>query len=143
LGSVPRALPWASLGCPVGAEDGDVFNEGGFEVALAVAMALVQPEELEDERFFENVGRVGDDLSFFGEFSDALLVPAEGEAFVKAAVELAFQFANGPALIGGFDLVKAALVGVLDRKKEDVMSPAKAKVASVCSGFGHVDWCGH
>jgi hypothetical protein len=131
------------LGCPVGAEDGDVFNEGGFEVALAVAMALVQAEELEDERFFENVGRVGDDLSFFGEFSDALLVPAEGEAFVKAAVELAFQFANGPAFIGGFDLVKAALVGVLDRKKEDVMSPAKAKGASVCSGFGHVEWCGH
>ena len=53
-------------------------------------MALVQAEEFKDERFFENVGRMGDDLSFFGEFANALLVPAERQSLVKTAVELAF-----------------------------------------------------
>jgi len=53
------------------------------------------------------------------------LVAAQGQALVKAAVELALEFTNGPILIGGFDFVEAALVGALDAQQEDVVRPAQ------------------
>lgn len=92
-------------------------------------MALVQADEFEDEWFFENVGRVGDDLAFLRQPADARLVPAEGEALIETAVELALQFADGPVLRGGLNFIEAAFVGVFDAKEEDVVCPTQAERA--------------
>ena len=70
---------------------------------------------------------------FFGshrwcwEAADFLLVAGKSEAFVKGAGDLALEFADGPLVGGGFDLVEAAFVGGIDGKEFDVMGPAEGQ----------------
>jgi hypothetical protein len=98
---------------------GQAFVDG-----LRIAVPLIESKELQDERFLEQVGWFPDDLAFLGEFPDPLFVPAEGEAFVEARVELAFEFAERPILFSGLYLIKAGLFWVLDAEEEDVVRPA-------------------
>ena len=72
-------------------------DDGGLKIGFGVAGALVEAEEFEDERFFEEVFRLRDDLPLAGEAFDAGLVPAESEALVEAGGFLAFEFADVPA----------------------------------------------
>ena len=102
----------------------DLADDGGFEIGLGIAGALLQAEELQDQGFLEQVARLRHGLPFLGEAADALCVAAEGEALVEAGVELAAEFTEGPILLAGLDLVKAALVRVLDAEEEDVVRPA-------------------
>ena len=99
----------------------DLVDDGGFEIGLGIAAPLVQTEELQHQRFLEQVARVADGLPFVCEPANAFFVTAESEALVEAGVELALEFADCPVLLTGFNLVEAALAGVLDAEKEDVM----------------------
>jgi hypothetical protein len=53
----------------------------------------------------ENVLRFGDILFPVGKIANRLLVSAKCEPLVEAGVELAFEVAQGPALLGGLDLI--------------------------------------
>ncbi len=103
----------------------DLADDGGFQVGLGIAAALVQAEELEDQGFLEQVARLRHGLAFPGEAADAVFVAAEGQALVEAGVELATEFAHGPVLRAGFYLIETKLVGVLDAEEEDVVGPAR------------------
>jgi hypothetical protein len=56
----------------------DLADDGGFEIGLGVAAALVQPEELQNQGLFKQVARTANGLAFLGEPANALFVPAEG-----------------------------------------------------------------
>jgi hypothetical protein len=45
-------------------------------------------------------------------------IAAERETFVEAGVELAAEFAGSLVLLGGFDFVEAALVGLSTRRRK-------------------------
>jgi hypothetical protein len=108
----------------------ELFNpvdNGGFQVGLGIAGALVEAEEFEDERLLEQVARLGDGLAFLGEAADAVFVAAQGQALVEAGIELAAEFADGPVLGGSFDFVEASLVGVFDGEEENVVGPAQGE----------------
>jgi len=102
----------------------DLADDGGFEIGLRIAAAFIQAEELEHERFLEQVARTNNFVAFFREPANAFCVAAKREAFVQAGGELSFEFAHRPVLFSGFDLIEAALVGILDAEKDDVMRPA-------------------
>ncbi len=51
-----------------------------------------------------------DDLPLLGELAYAVLVAAQGQSLVQAALELAAQFTQCPVLVGGFDFIKAAFI---------------------------------
>jgi hypothetical protein len=76
---------------------------------------------------WEEMGCFFDDLALGGEAADFLLVAGKSEAFVKGAGDLALEFADGPLVGGGFDLVEAAFVGGIDGKEFDVMGPAEGQ----------------
>jgi hypothetical protein len=44
-----------------------------------------------------------------GKIANRLLVSAKCESLVEAGVELAFEVAQGPALLGGLDLIESPL----------------------------------
>lgn len=69
----------------------------------------------------------GDELALPGETFDARLVAAEGEALVEGGSFLAFQLGDGPAFIGGLDLVEAAFVRIFDGEEEDVVGPTEGE----------------
>jgi hypothetical protein len=104
-------------------------DDGGFEFGFGVAGLFVEAEEFEDEGFFEEVVGLGDDLTLPGEAFYAVLVAAEGDAFVEAGGFLASEFRHGPAFVGGLDFVETALVGVLDGEEFDVVGPAQGEGA--------------
>ena len=66
----------------------DLADDGGFEVGFGKTSQLVEAEKFEHQGFLEQVLRANDDLPFLSELADALFVPAEGEAFVEAGIEL-------------------------------------------------------
>ena len=101
-----------------------LFQVKEFPVKQAGERGWRAPVGREDERLLEEISRVFDGVAVAGEAADAALVAAEVEALVKAKIELAAEFADGPVLGGGFDFVKAALVGVLDAEEEDVVRAA-------------------
>src|SRR3989338_2098806 len=48
----------------------------------------------------------GNHMTFFGKFANPFFIATQSQSFVKAAVELAFQFFNIPILSLGFYFVK-------------------------------------
>ena len=92
----------------------EVRDDGGFEIGFGVTGLLVETEEFEDERILQDVFGLRDDLPLAGEAFYAGFVAAEGEALVEGGGFLAAEFGERPAFVGGFNLVKAALVGVFD-----------------------------
>ena len=92
----------------------EVRDNGRFEIGFGVTGLLVEAEEFEDERILQDVFGLRDDLPLAGEAFDARFVAAEGEAVVEGGGFLAAEFGERPAFVGGFNLVKAALVGVFD-----------------------------
>src|ERR1017187_4647153 len=56
----------------------DLADNGGLQVGLRIAGALVQTEELQDQRFLEQVADLLDGLSFPREPANTLFVAAEG-----------------------------------------------------------------
>jgi len=102
-------------------------DDGLLEVGLGVAGLRIEAEELEHERLLQQILRSDDDLAFFGEPPDAFLVPAEGEALVKAGGFLAFEFADIPVCLTGFNFIEAAFVRVLDGHEHDVVRPTEGE----------------
>ena len=101
----------------------------GFQIGFGILASFIQTQELQDEGFLEDVLRLGDQLAFLRQFADSILVAAEGQTLVKAAVELAFEFADGPILRRGFNFVKAPFVAVLHPEQEDVVRPTQREGA--------------
>jgi hypothetical protein len=62
-----------------------------------------------DIGLLEDVLRSGDILSVVGKIMDRLFVSAKRESLVEAGVKLAFEVTQGPALLGGLDLIKSTL----------------------------------
>ncbi len=104
----------------------DLVDDGPFQVGFGIAGLFGRAEELQDQRLLEEVQRLADDLPF-PRPPNALLVAAQGQTFVQAAVELAPQFAQVPVLVGGFDFVETALVRILDPQQKDVMGSTQAE----------------
>jgi hypothetical protein len=69
-----------------------------------------RPKKLEDVWLLEDVLRSGDVLSPVNKIVDRFLVSAKCETLVKTCIELAFEISQCPALLGGLDLVKSALL---------------------------------
>ena len=67
----------------------DLVDDGGFKVGLGVAATLVQAQELQHQRFLEQVERLCHDLPFPGQTANPVLVAAKGQALIEARVELA------------------------------------------------------
>jgi hypothetical protein len=105
----------------------EAVDDSLFEIVFGVAGLVIEAEEFEDERLFQQVLWADDDLAFAGEFADAFFVAAKGEALVEAGGFLALEFWDGPAGVGGFDFVEAAFGGVFDGEEGDVMGPAEGE----------------
>jgi hypothetical protein len=102
-------------------------DQCGFKIGLGIAGLLVEAEEFEHERLFEEVFGLGDELPFAGEPFDSCLVAAESETLVKAGGFLATEFRFGPTFVGGLDLVEATLLRILDSEEHDVMGPTDSE----------------
>src|SRR5664279_1899598 len=105
----------------------DLADDGGFQVGLGIAAALIQAEELQNQRFLQQVVRLPNGLPFPREPPNALFVPAESEALVQAGIELALEFAHRPVLFSGFYLIETTLVRVLHAEEEDAVRPAQGE----------------
>jgi hypothetical protein len=90
--------------------------------------AVLQAEEFQHERVFDEVGSFFHDLPLTGEAADFLLVPAESKALVETAGNLALKLPDRPLVCRGFDFVKAALGGVIQGEQFDVVGPAESEV---------------
>jgi len=71
-----------------------MIDDRGFEIGFRIAGLFRKAEEFQDERLLENIFRLIDDLPFLRKLSNAVLVAAQGQAFIKTAVELALEFTN-------------------------------------------------
>ena len=91
--------------------------------------AIFETEELQYERVLDEIGGFFHDLALNGEPTDFVFVPTEGETLVEAAGDLPLEFANGPLVGGGLDLVEPALGGVVQREQFDVVGPAEGEAA--------------
>jgi hypothetical protein len=89
-----------------------LVDDRGFEVALRIAGAFIEPEEFEHIRIFDEVGGLLDDLALLGEGFDLVFVTTQGEALKEAAVDLALEFAQTPIVGRGLDFVEATLIGI-------------------------------
>ena len=69
-----------------------LVDDGGFEIGFGIPRFFIKPKEFQHIGFFEKVLRVGDGLSFSGQFADSFLVPAQRQPFIEAGIELAFEF---------------------------------------------------
>ncbi len=97
---------------------------------------MFETEELQHERVLDEIGGFFHDLPLGGEAADFFLVPAEGEALVEGAGNLALKLAHAPLVGSGLDLVEAALVRGFDGEKFDVVGPAEGEAADdVVDGF--------
>ena len=61
----------------------DLADDGGLQVGLRIAAPLVQSEELQNERFLEQVARPLNGMPFPREPANALFVAAEGQTLVE------------------------------------------------------------
>jgi hypothetical protein len=111
----------------------ELVDDGSFQIAFGIGGALLQAEELEDIGLLEQIGWLVDGVSFAGKPADALLVPAESEALVEAGIELAFEVAARPIFPAGFDLIEAALVGIVNAEKKDVVRPGQREPSGSAS----------
>ncbi len=100
---------------------------GGSSAGDGIPSLFGQAEELPDQRLLEQVLRLADDLPFPRQTPNALLVSAQGQTLVQAAVELPPQFAQVPVLVAGFDFVETALVRILDPQQKVLMGPTQAE----------------
>ena len=107
----------------------DPADDSRLQLALAVVMTFLQSQKLQHQRLFENIRRMRHALPFAGQFADALLIPAQSQTLIKAAIELALEIPHCPILRGGLDFIEVALVRVLDAKEKDVMRPAQCERA--------------
>jgi hypothetical protein len=93
----------------------------GLEVALGVGGLFLQTEKLQDAGILEQVRGAANGVPVQRQPVDAILVPAQGEAFVAAGTRLALELGERPPGLGGFDLVEAALAVVANTEEEDVV----------------------
>ena len=84
-------------------------------------------QKFKHQRIFEHIERPGDFLPVARQSQQAFLVAAGGEAVVKQAVDLTLQFAGGPAVLDGFDLVEGAGLGQGDAEQVPVQRPGKIR----------------
>ncbi len=84
----------------------NVLDDRRFQIRFRISCPVLQPEELKDIGLLENVLRFGDFLSLVGEIANRPLISAKRESLVKAGVELAFEIAQRPALLGNLDLIE-------------------------------------
>src|ERR1035438_10513122 len=107
----------------------DLADDGGFQVGLRITAALIQAEELQNQGLLQQIIRLPNGLPFPRQPPNAFFVPAEGEAFVEAGIELALEFAHRPVLFSGLYLIETTLVRVLHAEEEDVVGPAQGEGA--------------
>ena len=86
----------------------DAIDDGLLQIALTTLGPLGEPEELEDERVLQHIGRNVDLVSAPSKREDLLLVAALRETLERARGDLPLQLAARPALARGLDLVERA-----------------------------------
>jgi hypothetical protein len=72
------------------------INDGAFQVGFGILSFFVETKKLEHIGFLEQILGTGDKLAFCGELANILFAPAEGEALIKAGIELALEFRKSP-----------------------------------------------
>ena len=95
-------------------------EEGGFQLRLDQLGGGRDFQKFEHQRIFEHIERPDDFLTVARQSQQTFLVAAGGEAVVKQAVDLTLQFAGGPAVLDGFDLVEGPGLGQGDAEQVPV-----------------------
>jgi hypothetical protein len=109
-------------------EEGFKFVDyGGFDITFGVVCFLIEPEKFKDNGILEYILRLFDNVAFLCEISDTIFIPAECEALIDSGVELSFEFQERPLVLSGFDLIKPALILVVNIHEEDVVGPAESE----------------
>ena len=85
-------------------------DDGGLKIGFGVASFFVQPQEFQHQGILQNVFGLRDDLALGGEAFHARLVAAKGETVIEGRGFLAFEFADIPIRLSGFNFVKASFV---------------------------------
>jgi hypothetical protein len=104
-----------------------VVDDRLFEIALAPVGTFWQAEEFEDDRILHDVLRRENFLTTVGQGEDFVFVAAGGESLVEVGGDLAFEFATGPALGSGFDLVEGSRRQVLDGQEKAIVGPRELR----------------
>ncbi len=86
----------------------EMVDDRLFQVAFAPVGTVGQTEEFENERILHNILRLADLLALVGEREDIVFLTTGSHPLVQAGSDLAFEFAAGPALAGGFGFVEGA-----------------------------------
>ena len=87
-------------------------DEGVFQLALIVVCFLLQAQEFEIHRVFDNLHwRLGDSL-LAGDGEDGFLVVALQKALIQERILLPFQLTGRPAVVDRFKFVIFPFVGV-------------------------------
>ena len=64
-------------------------------------------QKFQHQRFFKQVHGLEDDLPLLGQLANAVLVAAQGQALVQAALKLVTQLSQSQVLLGRLDFIKA------------------------------------
>ncbi len=95
-----------------------------------VSLAL-QTQEFQDHRVLDDFGRVYRLFLPACYSQDAFLVIAQQKALVKMAVDLSFQLAGRPVVVGCFELVIFPFGFIINSNDQPVMRPAQFRTHCV------------
>jgi hypothetical protein len=104
----------------------DAVDDRLLEVALEPGVTLGQVEELEHEGVFDNVAWNEHLVPLPGESENPRLVAALRQSLEEERRDLPLEFASGPELASGLDLVEGSRVGIVDANEDLVVRPTES-----------------
>ena len=100
-----------------------VVDQRLFKIGFDESRRLRQPQELHDDRVFEDIRRPLDILALGRQLHQSLLVRAESQPLVQQAVLLSLQLTGRPIVLDRLDLIKGSGLRLIDAEQSSVVGP--------------------
>ena len=104
-----------------------LVDNGRLKFGLRVGGFRFQPQEFQGNWILDQVGWLLNHIALVGKAHHFLLVPAQRDTFIEAAVNLALKLAYVPVALETFYLIEFAGILVFDPHKYQVMRPIQHK----------------
>lgn len=102
-----------------------VSNQSVFQIALVIAGLLLQAQEFQIHRVFDDLRECFWCPLTTGNGQDGLFVIALEKTFVQKRVLLPLQLTGGPAVVSGFQFIVLSLVWVCNLYQSPVLCPVQ------------------